>query len=120
MCESTNISTDSKFFEEQMKEVTTGDYISHSVNVVALKVGWILNTEEGKSFLESIQSKKELEYYKIPSIIIITEYLYRKYKKILTQIILPFFLFQAFCLNVMIYTFELYFEEYDKYIETTG
>jgi hypothetical protein len=54
MCESTNISTDSKFFEEQMNEVTTGDYISHSVNVVALKVGWILNTEEGKSFLESI------------------------------------------------------------------
>jgi hypothetical protein len=97
MSESTNISTDEQFFEKNMKEVKNEDdsnsFKCHSVNVVAFKVGWILNTDMGRAFLESIQNKQELEYFKIPSIIIITEFLYRKYKTILTKRILPFFLF---------------------------
>ena len=113
MSESTNISTDQQFFETNMNEVYTGIFKCHSVNVVALKVGWILNDDTGRAFLESILHKQDLEYFKIPSLIIITEYLYRKYKTILTRVILPFFIFQAWCLNFMIYTFELYFDQFN-------
>lgn len=93
MSESTNINTDSQFFKTNMQEVSTGVYKSHSVKLVAFKVGWIINTDQGRKFLDSIQKKEVLEYFKIPSIIIITEFLYRKYKMILTHIILPFFIF---------------------------
>jgi len=63
---------------------------------VALRVAWIINNDAGIEFLSSIYTNENLEYYKIPSVFMIVEFLYDKFKNILLRQLLPAFVIQAF------------------------
>lgn len=55
-------------------------------------------------------------YYRMPTMQMIIEFLYLKYKDVLLKKLLPAFVLQAFLFQAMIYTFEGY---YSKYRENT-
>lgn len=68
---------DDLFFEEKMGEDKTNPkYKVHPVEVLSLKIGWIINTPEGKEFLQAILMGERLDYYEIKSLQIIIEFLY--------------------------------------------
>ena len=56
---------------------------SYPVRVVAMNVGWILNTKYGKKFLRATLRNEDLDFYLIPSLQITIEFLSRKFKKVI-------------------------------------
>lgn len=107
ICESACINIDDQFYIDMMDEqdVSSSNYKSFPVKVVALRVAWIVNKSEGKEFLQSIYMNENLEYYKIPSVYMIVEFMYGKYKNILLRQLLPAFVLQAFFFQAMVYVF---------------
>lgn len=76
---------DNKFFTEKMMEKKDDmELASFPINVVALKIGWIiddnLSNDEGSPyglmFLREILKSSNLDLYKIPCLQIIIEFLY--------------------------------------------
>jgi hypothetical protein len=67
-------------------------YNSYPVKTVAIRVAWILDQPEGVAFLWSIYKNENLNYYKIPTVYLIVEFLYNKYKNILLQWLMPTFI----------------------------
>jgi hypothetical protein len=78
------------------------------VSVIAVRVAWILNMKEGREFLWSIYLNENFSYYRIPSIFLIIEFLYSKFKNFLLK-----WLMSAYIVQVIIYHIEVYcYEEY--------
>jgi len=69
------------------------DYKSFPVLLKVMKIGWILNDEVGKSFLSSIKTSDNMDYFNIQGLIMVIEYLYMKVKKIQLFFLLPLYLF---------------------------
>jgi hypothetical protein len=95
-----------------MQEVPRGQgitYKSYPVQVVAIRIAWILEQKEGKQFLQAIYNNENLQYYKIPTVYLVVEFLYRKYKGLLLKQLLPAFLLQATFFQVSVYLMEAYF-----------
>lgn len=64
------------------------------VSIWAFKVQWILNTDEGKYFLEKILKSEKIELYDIPAIEVIIEFLYMHYKRVVMIYRLPIYILQ--------------------------
>ena len=64
------------------------------VSIWAFKVQWILNTDEGKYFLEKILKSEKIELYDIPAIEVIIEFLYMHYKRVVMVYRLPIYILQ--------------------------
>ena len=62
------------------------------MKTVAIRIAWILDQPEGVAFLWSIYKNENLSYYKIPTVYLIVEFLYNKYKNILPQWLMPTFI----------------------------
>ena len=95
-----------------MGEVPRGQgitYKSYPVQVVAIRIARILEQKEGKEFLQAIYNNENLQYYKIPTVYLVVEFLYRKYKGVLLNFLLPAFLLQAIFFQVSVYLMEAYF-----------
>ena len=87
---------DDDFFQNQFGEdKNNASYKVHPVEVLSLKIGWIVNTPEGKEFLQAILMGERLDYYEIKSLQIIIEYLYQKSKSLLLKYLLPLYLLQG-------------------------
>lgn len=58
-----------------------------------MKIGWILDTEDdaGKEFLSAIQHCDKIDYFTLPGLQMIIEYLFQKNKKIQLWLLLPLF-----------------------------
>jgi hypothetical protein len=56
---------------------------SFPVNVVAMRIDWILNEPEGMRFLFAILDSDNLDLYEVPSLQMLIEYLFQKYKKVI-------------------------------------
>lgn len=73
---------------------------SFPTNVVALKIGWIIddnlsndeNSPYGLMFLREILKSSNLDLFKIPCVQIIIEFLYQKYKIMLLSVMLPLYI----------------------------
>ena len=73
---------------------------SFPINVVALKIGWVIddtlsndqNSPYGLMFLKEILKSGNLDLFKIPCLQIMIEFLYQKYKYILLSVMLPLYL----------------------------
>jgi len=78
----------------------------HPVEVLSLKIGWIINTPEGKEFLQAILMRENLDYYEIKSVQIIIEFLYQKSKALLLNYLLPLYLLQG-----IIFVLSIIFQE---------
>ena len=83
-------------------------YKSYPVKTVAIRIAWILDQPEGVAFLWSIYKNENLSYYKIPTVYLIVEFLYNKYKNILLQWLMPTFIVQAVFIQAMVVCLEFY------------
>ena len=93
ICESPCVNIDDKFYSEAMdeQEVSSTNYKSFPVKVVAFRFAWLLLNPEGKLFLEAIFKNENLVFYRMPTMQMIIEFLYLKYKDVLLKKLLPAF-----------------------------
>ena len=61
------------------------DYQSYSVQLVGLRINWMLQ-DKGKLFLNAIMRSGDLDFYKIKSLKMIIEFLYQHLKKYIIMI----------------------------------
>jgi hypothetical protein len=73
-----------------------------------LRIAWILDLPEGRRFLWSIYKNENLNYYSIPSVYLIVEFMYNSYKTILLKWLMPAFIIQATFFQAAVYTLEYY------------
>lgn len=95
MKESSTVYVDETFYQEEMGEDETGDNISYPVKVVALRLGWMLQSQsahDGYKFLKEINTSEDLTFYNLGSLRIITEFLYQRIKWHIMSILLPIYL----------------------------
>ena len=95
--ESACVNIDDHFYTNSMDEqpLDSLDYKNFPVKVVAFRFAWLLLNPEGKLFLEAIFKNENLVFYKIPTLIMIVEFLYLKYKDVLLTKLLPVFFIQS-------------------------
>lgn len=70
-------------------------YQSYPVNMQQLRVDWILNTDDGKRLLAAIHASDRLDFYEIPALKMIIEYIYQSNKMVMMRIQLPLYLLQG-------------------------
>ena len=90
MTSSPSVYVDQQFFTNCMKEDLNSQ--SFPVNVVGLRIGWILKSPMGKKFLFSILNQNDLDLYKIQSLQMIVEFLFQKIKIIIFTVFAPLYL----------------------------
>jgi len=108
--EASCIQIDDEYYREHMKEIPLegSGYKSYPVKTVAIRVAWILDQPEGRAFLWSVYKNENLNYYKIPTIYLIVEFMYNKYKNILLKWLMPAFILQAVFIQAMVICLEYY------------
>ena len=99
---------DEKFFSDVLGEKE--DYPCYPVNVVALRLNWILKDPKGKEFLDIILRNGELSIFDIPTLQMIIEFLFKEYKKFIWMIVAPLYIFSHV-------TFEFLVTANDKYLK---
>lgn len=119
----TNISSflDSSFFSAKMAEdVGKKSYKSYPVKVQALKINWILNSEDGESededneeedndgkkFLMGILRSENNDLFLVPSVRVLIEYLFSIHKQIILRRDLAVYIGQLMIFFVTIYLYE--------------
>ena len=80
---------DDEFFKNDMDE--RDKYQSYPVNVVALRVNWILSHDAGKTFLSKILLDADLSLYEIKTLQMIIEFLFKEYKKLIWLLVAPLY-----------------------------
>ena len=80
---------DDEFFKNKMDE--RDKYQSYPVNVVALRVNWILSHDAGKTFLSKILLDADLSLYEIKTLQMIIEFLFKEYKKLIWLLVAPLY-----------------------------
>jgi len=58
------------------EDKNSSDSKSLPVKIFALRIGWILTRPEGKILLQQILSSDRLDFYEIPTLQMIIEFLY--------------------------------------------
>lgn len=66
------------------------------VIVKGMKIRWFIRDQEGREFLEAILYNNDLSLYKIVTLEMIIEYMYRKFKNFLFIRMLPLFFMRLF------------------------
>jgi len=77
------------------EDVYNTSYSSYPVKVVALRVGWMLKSDDdidGRYFLTEIMRSEDLSFYNMKSLRMIIEFLYQKIKFRIIIYLLPVFL----------------------------
>lgn len=80
----------------------------------AMKVGWILNTDQGRLLLQNILNSDRLEYFDIPSLVMVIEFLYQRNKVLIIALPLPMYIVQGFVFLMTIYVSEQTASEYQN------
>ena len=94
------------------EEISSTNYKSYPVKVVAFRFAWLILNPEGKQFLESIFKNENLMFYRCVSLQMIIEFLYLKYKDVLLTKLLPAFMIQAGLFQALVFMFEGYYQIY--------
>lgn len=93
MTESNSVYVDNKFYAEQLKErLDDPNCSSFPVKVVAMKIGWMLKSDDefdGSQFLQEILRNEDLSFYNLQSLRMIIEFLYKKIKFTIVVLQLP-------------------------------
>lgn len=71
------------------------DCKSYPVNVIAIKIDWILNEEDGQKFLYQILLADEFEFFSIPTVEVIIEFLTSNIKYWILATYCPLFVLQT-------------------------
>ena len=87
---------DARFYKEKMDEQKDNpNCSSFPVQLVALRVGWMLKSKtgpDGREFLSEILKNEDLSFYNLKSLRMIIEFLYQKIKVTIFYVQLPAFL----------------------------
>lgn len=71
--------------------------VAYPVKVMAIDLDWIIDPDEGDTdgfeFLEAIYSSTNLEFFNVPAIKILIEFLYSEFRKKILSTRLPFYIF---------------------------
>ena len=70
------------------------------VEIVCLRIDWIINTQQGLKFLQAINQSDRLDFYEIRTLKVIIEYLYKRSKTLMLVFLLPLYIVQL-CLFVL-------------------
>lgn len=76
--------------DEEKYQLISKTYTNYPVNVVAMRVGWIM-TDDGKRFLQGILNSENLNLYEKKAMIVIIEYLYENYRQSILTEALPIY-----------------------------
>ena len=82
---------DDDFYKNEFGE--SRDHKAFPVNVVCMRIGWVIQTQEGKKFLQAILNSERLDYFEIKALQIVIEFLYQKSKALLLWYLLPLYIF---------------------------
>ena len=105
---------DDDFYKEKFGENLKDEQKkAFPVNIVSMKINWIISTQEGKDFLWAILQSERLEYYEIQALQIIIEFLYQKSKSLLLNYLLPLYLLQGLVFFIVIVLQEYRKNQYD-------
>ena len=96
MTESNSVYVDNKFYKDQLNErLDDPNCSSFPVKVVAMKIGWMLNSNDqydGYLFLQEILRNEDLSFYNLQSLRMVIEFLYKKIKVTIFILQLPCYL----------------------------
>jgi hypothetical protein len=90
MTSSPTLYVDQKFFTNCMRENPANQ--SYPVNVVGFRIGWIIREPVGKMFLFAILNQNNLDLYKMDTLQMIVEFLFKKIKFIIFSVFAPLYL----------------------------
>ena len=94
MASSESIFIDERFFREKMDERKNEvNYQMYPVNIVAMRMQWIINHKYGINFMRAILLSSDLNIYKVPYLQIIIEFLYGRIKNIMILTTCTFVIF---------------------------
>mmetsp|Transcript_1931 Transcript_1931/g.2770 ORF Transcript_1931/g.2770 Transcript_1931/m.2770 type:complete len:131 (+) Transcript_1931:5899-6291(+) len=86
---------DDRYYAEKMGEDKTNkQFKSFPVNVVALNVGWILQSPQGVDFLHALWDSDNLDIFSNTTVIMMVEFLFSKFENFVTMIFVPLNLIQ--------------------------
>ena len=87
---------DDRYYREKFKEIQdiSVDASTYPVFLVSLRVGWMLQTEYGKEYLNEILHSEDLEFYRVKTIKMLIEFLYQRFKNTLVKYLLPLYIMQ--------------------------
>lgn len=91
-----------KMFEDKLNP----SYKSIPVKMEAMKVGWIINTDQGRLLLQNILNSDRLDYFNIPSLVMVIEFLYQRNKVLIIAMPLPMYIIQGVAFLMTIYVSE--------------
>lgn len=104
---STSKYVDSNLFKRCLDEDPNNkDYHSFPVDVVALRIQWILMTPEGKLFLDEVVKQPNLEIYGLKSIQILVEFFFDTIRKRILRRQLPLFICQVIFFGILVFSNE--------------
>jgi len=88
---------DDNWFAKHMGEDSEGIHgkvKNYPVEVRAMKIRWFILSQYGEEFLKELLNNENLELYNIPTLRIIIEFFYGKFKIYLFKVYLPIFSFK--------------------------
>jgi hypothetical protein len=85
---------DDVFYKRQLGLVDDITKNNYPVRVVAVEIGWLLNSPHGLAFLKSLHQSEALDLFEIECIYILIEYLYRAFKRPTLNVKLPIYITQ--------------------------
>ena len=84
---------DDIFYREKFKEEKLNPHFkAYPVDILALKIDWIISTSQGKEFLQALSQSENLDFFDIKTLQVIIEFLYSRSKLIMLYVFLPLYL----------------------------
>ena len=97
---------DDNWFAKHMGEDSLGIHgkvKNYPVEVRAMKIRWFILSQYGEEFLKELLNNENLELYNIPTLRIIIEFFYGKFKIYLFKVYLPIFSFKLVIFFITVY-----------------
>ena len=106
MASSHTLFIDDEFFLKKFGENTNDSSLkAFPVEVVCLRIDWIINSQSGQDFLQAINQSERLDFYEIRTLQVIIEFLDQRSKTLMLIVLVPLYLLQlALFMLTIVYT----------------
>ena len=98
------------FYSKEMAEKPKEN--SHPVMLSALRVDWLINSDEGRDFLQNILLTGNLDFFNIDTIQYVVEFLFQKFKLVILFLLLPIFGFS----HISYFILQRYNDSYNEFL----
>jgi len=87
--------------EPELEIETQAQCKNYPIDIQYFRLDWILNTEEGFSFLQALHKTDNLSLFSITSVQLFIDFLYKRFKFVILSWLFPVFLLQLFFFYLM-------------------